>query len=54
MDGVPINQGLAGLFNFTPEPSWAQVIAWLAYLAATIPVFLRISFRPVRTSPQPA
>ena len=45
---------LAGLFNFTPEPSWAQVIAWLAYLAVTIPLFLSISFRPVRTSAQPA
>ena len=31
----------AGLFNFTPEPTWAQLVAWFAYLAVTIPLFLR-------------
>ena len=44
---------LGGLFNFNPEPSWGQLAAWLAYLAVTIPLFLRSSFLPVRT-PQPA
>ncbi|QEO09613.1 iron uptake transporter permease EfeU [Protaetiibacter larvae] len=41
---------LAGIFNFTPEPSWAQFIAWLAYIVVTSAVFLRLS----RRSPRPA
>ncbi|MCS0498994.1 iron uptake transporter permease EfeU [Protaetiibacter mangrovi] len=41
---------LAGVFNFTPEPTWAQVIAWLGYIVVTGTVFLRRS----RRSPRPA
>jgi high-affinity iron transporter len=44
---------LAGIFNFTPEPTWLQLIAWLAYLAVTLLLFLRVSRRkdvPVRTT----
>ena len=26
---------LSGIFNFTPEPTWAQVIGWLAYVTVT-------------------
>ena len=33
---------LSGLFNFTPEPTWARVIVWLAYVAVVTPLFLRI------------
>lgn len=34
---------LSGLFNFTPEPTWAQVVVWLAYVAVTLFFFLRVS-----------
>lgn len=34
---------LAGIFNFTPEPTVAQVIVWVAYIAITLAVFLRVS-----------
>ena len=32
---------LSGLFNFTPEPTWAQFIVWFVYLAVVTAVFLR-------------
>jgi high-affinity iron transporter len=31
---------LAGVFNFTAEPTWAQVTAWGLYLAVVAPLFL--------------
>jgi len=31
---------LGGIFNFTPEPTWAQVIAWLVYVAITMSLYL--------------
>lgn len=36
---------LAGLVNFTPEPTWLQLTAWACYLIVTIPLFLRVSRR---------
>lgn len=39
---------LAGIFNFTPEPTWAQVIAWVAYVAITVPLYLRMLRRRSR------
>lgn len=39
---------LKGIFNFTPNTTWLQAVAWVAYLAAVLPVFLRI----IRRSPQ--
>jgi high-affinity iron transporter len=42
---------LAGVFNFTPEPTWAQFIAWLAYIVATGTVFLLRSRRAPRLVP---
>jgi high-affinity iron transporter len=39
---------LAGIFNFTPEPSWAQFLAWFAYIVVTSTVFLRLSRRAPR------
>lgn len=33
---------LGGIFNFTPEPTWAQVVGWLAYVAVTVPLYLRM------------
>ncbi|MFC5501008.1 iron uptake transporter permease EfeU [Lysinimonas soli] len=35
---------LSGVFNFTPEPSWARVIVWLLYIAVVLTLFLRVSF----------
>lgn len=32
---------LGGVFNFTPAPTWAQFIAWVAYLVITLACFLR-------------
>ena len=31
---------LGGIFNFTPEPTWAQVLAWAAYLTVTMTLFV--------------
>ena len=31
---------LSGIFNFSANPSWLQVIAWIAYIAIVTPVFL--------------
>jgi high-affinity iron transporter len=33
---------LGGIFNFTPEPTWLQVIGWLVYVAVTVPLYLRM------------
>jgi high-affinity iron transporter len=33
---------LGGIFNFTPEPTWLQAIGWLVYVAATVPLYLRM------------
>lgn len=34
---------LGGLLNFTPEPTWLQVAAWVAYVVVTMVFFLRAS-----------
>lgn len=33
---------LGGIFNFTPEPTWAQLAGWLAYVVVTVPLYLRM------------
>ncbi|GLI27166.1 iron transporter [Agromyces rhizosphaerae] len=33
---------LAGVFNFTPEPTWAQLIGWAAYLVITSALYVRL------------
>ncbi|WP_353808218.1 iron uptake transporter permease EfeU [Agromyces sp. SYSU T00194] len=33
---------LAGVFNFTPEPTWAQLIGWAAYLVIASALYLRL------------
>jgi high-affinity iron transporter len=43
--GSWIDSVLGGIFNFTPEPTWAQVIAWLAYVALTMTLYLRLLHR---------
>jgi high-affinity iron transporter len=34
---------LGGLFQFKADPSWLQVIGWIAYVAAVLALFLRVS-----------
>lgn len=41
---------LKGTFNFQPDPSWLQVVAWVAYVVPTLTIFLR----RVRTPATPA
>ncbi|MFC5834057.1 iron uptake transporter permease EfeU [Nonomuraea insulae] len=41
---------LTGMFNITPQPSVAEVVAWAAYLVPTLFLFLR----PQRVKPTPA
>ncbi|QKT06537.1 FTR1 family protein [Gordonia sp. X0973] len=42
---------LAGVFNFRPDPTWLQVVAWAAYIAIVLPIFLR---RQLRGAKKPA
>ena len=37
---------LAGLFNYTAEPTWARLVAWALYLAIVTPIFLRRATAP--------
>lgn len=42
---------LAGLFNYTAEPTWARLIGWALYLAVVTPLFLwRVRATPRRTA----
>jgi high-affinity iron transporter len=43
---------LGGLFQFKVDPSWLQVIGWLAYASVVLAVFLRVSLR-TGTVPEP-
>ena len=45
---------LAGLFNFNPEPTVAQVVVWIAYVVVTLAVFLRVSRARPSLAAQPA
>ncbi|GAB93940.1 iron uptake transporter permease EfeU [Gordonia rhizosphera] len=53
---------LAGIFNFRPDPSVLQVVAWVVYVAVVLTVFLRANRRSTasashtteQTSPTPA
>ncbi|WBU38125.1 iron uptake transporter permease EfeU [Homoserinibacter sp. YIM 151385] len=46
---------LAGLFNVTPEPTWAQFLAWLAYLILVGALFARqVRGRRAPRSAEPA
>jgi high-affinity iron transporter len=40
---------LTGLFQFTPEPTWARLIVWVLYIAVVLTLFLRVSLG--RTKP---
>ncbi|KAB8197362.1 iron transporter [Nonomuraea phyllanthi] len=43
---------LSGMFNITPQPSVAEVVAWACYLVPTLVLFLRHS--RVKPTPSPA
>ena len=38
--GSWIDTVLGGIFNFAPEPTWAQVIGWVAYVAVVVSLYL--------------
>ncbi|WP_353829311.1 iron uptake transporter permease EfeU [Agromyces sp. SYSU T0242] len=39
---------LGGIFNYTPSPTWAQVLGWIAYVAVTLALYLRMVGRRPR------
>ena len=45
---------LKGVFNFTPQTTVAQAIAWSAYLIPVMAVFVFAGRRPTLPSPRPA
>ena len=46
---------LKGIFNFQPDPTWIQVIVWLAYLVPVMAIFLfRTRTKPGAPAPTPA
>ena len=45
---------LKGVLNFSPQTTWLQAVAWLAYLAATMTAFLRGVRRRNRPQAAPA
>ncbi|WP_353815135.1 iron uptake transporter permease EfeU [Agromyces sp. SYSU T00266] len=42
---------LTGIFNFSPEPTWAQVIGWVLYVGIVLPLYLRVMRH--RQTPKP-
>jgi len=42
---------LRGFINFTPNTTWLQLVAWAAYLAATMTLFFRVIGRTNRPTP---
>jgi high-affinity iron transporter len=46
---------LKGTFNFQPDPTWLQLLAWFAYLAPTMTIFLlRARSKPEQPAASPA
>jgi high-affinity iron transporter len=45
---------LAGIFNFTPEPTWLQAIGWCLYVGVVLTAFLLVSVGRRRPAPAPA
>ncbi|GAA2031311.1 FTR1 family protein [Agromyces tropicus] len=42
---------LTGIFNFSPEPTWAQVVGWVLYVGIVLPLYLRVMRH--RPTPKP-
>lgn len=45
---------LAGIFNFTPEPTWLQAVGWCLYTVVVLALFLRVSGIGRSAQPSPA
>ena len=45
---------LGGLFQFRADPSWLQVVGWLAYSAVVLTLFLRATLANKATPPGPS
>jgi high-affinity iron transporter len=45
---------LKGTFNFQPDPTWLQVVAWLVYVVPTLTIFLRRVRTPAAPAPAQA
>ncbi|MEP6631429.1 MAG: FTR1 family protein, partial [Lapillicoccus sp.] len=45
---------LKGIFNFSPQTTWLQAVAWLAYVGTVLTLFLRPVAVPPRTPAAPA
>lgn len=48
---------LTGLFQFTPEPTWARLTVWVLYIAVVLTLFLRVSLgrtKPAAVTATPA
>ncbi len=43
---------LGGLFQFKADPSWLQVIGWIAYAGVVLTLFLRVSLRKKAPKPE--
>jgi high-affinity iron transporter len=43
---------LKGIFNFTPDTTWLQAVAWVSYVSVTMTAFFRVIRRS--SSPAPA
>jgi high-affinity iron transporter len=44
---------IQGVFNVTPTPTVLQLVAWLAYLAIVLSIFLRPTKAPAKPDPSP-
>ena len=45
---------LKGTINFSPATTWLEAVAWLAYMAAVLPLFLRTVRVRAHVPPTPA
>ncbi len=48
-EGRLVRHALKGTVNFQPNPSWLQVVAWIAYVVPVLSLYLR---KPSVTTPR--